>query len=60
VLNCYALEGGTVYLTYSTTASGLEFMMVYYGLLDRVPAGRGEDGHGASWLRRHDEYPHGG
>jgi predicted dithiol-disulfide oxidoreductase (DUF899 family) len=60
VLNCYALEGGTVYLTYSTTARGLEFMMVYYGLLDRVPAGRGEDGQGASWLRRHDEYPHGG
>jgi predicted dithiol-disulfide oxidoreductase (DUF899 family) len=26
------------YLTYSTTARGLEFMMSYYGFLDRAPA----------------------
>ena len=41
-MNCYTLEDGTVYLTYSTTARGLEFMMVYYGLLDRTPLGRNE------------------
>src|SRR5713226_7920410 len=30
VMSTYALEDGTVYLTYSTTARGLEFMMGYY------------------------------
>jgi predicted dithiol-disulfide oxidoreductase (DUF899 family) len=30
-MSTYALEDGTVYLTYSTTARGLEFMMGYYG-----------------------------
>ncbi len=42
MLDSFALEGGDVYLTYSTTARGLEFMMVYYGLLDRAPLGRNE------------------
>jgi predicted dithiol-disulfide oxidoreductase (DUF899 family) len=57
ILNTYTLEDGTVYLTYSTTARGLEFMMVYYGLLDRTPLGRNEVDDEALWLRRHDEYP---
>lgn len=52
----YALADGTVYLTYSTTARGLEFMMDYYGFLDRTPAGRDEGKEGALWRRRHDEY----
>ena len=56
ILNCYTLEDGTVYLTYSSTARGLEFMMVYYGLLDRTPLGRNEVDDEALWLRRHDEY----
>ena len=56
VLSTYALEEGTVYLTYSTTARGLEFMMVYYGLLDRAPLGRDEADQSQMWLRRHDEY----
>jgi predicted dithiol-disulfide oxidoreductase (DUF899 family) len=56
VLNSYALEDGDVYLTYSTTARGLEFMMVYYGLLDRAPLGRDEADQSQMWLRRHDEY----
>ena len=56
VLNSYALQDGNVYLTYSTTARGLEFMMVYYSLLDRVPRGRDEADEGQLWLRRHDEY----
>src|SRR5438128_2346103 len=39
VLSSYALEDGTVYLTYSTTTRGLEIMS-YYGLRDRAPHGR--------------------
>jgi predicted dithiol-disulfide oxidoreductase (DUF899 family) len=30
--------------------------MAYYGLLDRAPLGRHEEGEQAHWLRRHDEY----
>jgi len=56
IMNTYTLEGGTVYLTYSTTARGLEFMMVYYGLLDRTPLGRDEVNDAQMWLHRHDEY----
>jgi predicted dithiol-disulfide oxidoreductase (DUF899 family) len=56
VINSYALEDGKVYLTYSTTARGLEFMMVYYGLLDLTPLGRNEENDEQMWLRRHDEY----
>ena len=56
VLSTYALEDGTVYLTYSTTARGLEFMMGYYGFLDRVPLGRNEGDPPQMWMRRHDEY----
>ena len=56
VMNSYALEDGNVYLTYSTTARGLEFMMVYYGLLDLTPLGRNEEDDAQMWLRRHDEY----
>ncbi len=57
VLSTYALEDAAVYLTYSTTARGLEFMMGYYGFLDRVPLGRDEGESAQIWLRRHDEYP---
>ncbi len=56
VMSTYALEDGTVYLTYSTTARGLEFMMGYYGFLDRVPLGRNEGEPPEMWVRRHDEY----
>src|SRR5207244_5679123 len=42
VMSAYALQNRTVYLTYSTTARGLEFMMGYYGFLDRAPLGRDE------------------
>ena len=56
VMSSYALDGGTVYLTYSTTARGLEFMMGYYGFLDRGPLGRNEGDPPEMWLRRHDEY----
>ncbi|MFI2432347.1 DUF899 domain-containing protein [Streptomyces sp. NPDC018693] len=55
-LSAYALADGTVHRTYVTTARGLEFAMPYYGLLDRAPLGRQEEGADMHWLRRHDEY----
>jgi predicted dithiol-disulfide oxidoreductase (DUF899 family) len=55
-LSAYALSDGTVYRTYVTTARGLEPAMAYYGLLDRTPMGRHEEGEETHWLRRHDEY----
>jgi predicted dithiol-disulfide oxidoreductase (DUF899 family) len=55
-LSVYALEDGTVYRTYVTSARGLEPAMAYYGLLDRAPRGRREEGESEHWLRRHDEY----
>ena len=36
---------------------GTEFLMGYYGILDRAPQGRDEGDQPMSWLRRHDEYP---
>jgi predicted dithiol-disulfide oxidoreductase (DUF899 family) len=59
VMSSYALQDGTVYLTYSTTARGLEFMMSYYGFLDRAPLGRDEGDPPQLWVRRHDEYDSG-
>jgi predicted dithiol-disulfide oxidoreductase (DUF899 family) len=56
VMSAYALDDATVYLTYSTTARGLEFMMGYYGFLDRAPYGRNEGDPPQMWMRRHDEY----
>jgi predicted dithiol-disulfide oxidoreductase (DUF899 family) len=56
VLTTYAIDDGTVYLTYSTTARGLEFSMSYYGFLDRTPLGRNEGDLPMMWMRRHDEY----
>jgi predicted dithiol-disulfide oxidoreductase (DUF899 family) len=56
-LSVYALEDGTVYRTYVTTARGLEVPgMAYYSLLDRTPKGRHESATEPLWLRRHDEY----
>jgi len=55
-LSVYALEDGTVYRTYVTTARGLEIAMAYYGLLDRTPKGRDESGSDPMWVRHHDAY----
>ncbi len=55
-LSAYIVSDGTVYRTYLTTARGLEPAMGYYGLLDRTPIGRNEEGEQVFWLRRHDEY----
>ncbi len=53
----FAQHEGEVYLTYATTARGLEPVMTYYEILDLVPSGRNE-GEPASpgWMRRHDEF----
>jgi predicted dithiol-disulfide oxidoreductase (DUF899 family) len=56
-MSVFALEDGAVHQTYHTGARGLEVMMAYYPILDRVPKGRDEPSTGAPhWLRRHDEY----
>ena len=55
-LSAYIKSDGGVYRTYVTTARGLEPAMAYYGLLDRAPMGRNEEGETDFWLRRHDEY----
>src|SRR5215210_6503875 len=55
-LSAYIKSDGVVYRTYVTTARGLEPAMAYYGLLDRTPMGRKEEGETDFWLRRHDEY----
>ena len=55
-LSAFVLDDGTVYQTYGTTARGLEFLMGYYGILDRAPKGRAEGDAFQMWVRRHDEY----
>jgi predicted dithiol-disulfide oxidoreductase (DUF899 family) len=56
-LSVFTRDGDDVYLTYSTTARGLEPLMVYYRILDLVPRGRDEgDPPDPSWIRRHDEF----
>ena len=56
-LSVFTRSEGDVYLTYSATARGLEPVMVYYGILDRVPRGRDEgDPADPTWIRRHDEF----
>jgi predicted dithiol-disulfide oxidoreductase (DUF899 family) len=52
----FALQDGAVYQTYSTTGRGVEFLMPYYGFLDRAPKGRDEGKDWQLWIRRHTEY----
>jgi len=52
----FALHDGTAYQTYSTGARGVEFLMGYYGILDRTPKGREEDADFQLWIRPHDKY----
>ncbi len=54
--SAFALDDGVVYQTYSTTGRGVEFLMGYYGILDRAPKGRDEGDAFQVWIRRHDEY----
>jgi predicted dithiol-disulfide oxidoreductase (DUF899 family) len=55
-LSAFALEDGAVYHTYSAYERGLEVLMGFYPMLDRVPKGRDEEGETEFWIRRHDEY----
>jgi len=52
----FNLEDGVIYQAYSTTGRGVEFLMPYYGILDRAPKGRDEGERWQLWIRRHDEY----
>ena len=52
----FSIEDGVIYQTYSTTGRGVEFLMPYYGILDRAPKGRDEGDGWQLWIRRHDEY----
>ena len=52
----FVLDDGTVYHSYSTGARGVEFLMGYYGILDRTPKGRDEGDAFQVWIRPHDEY----
>ena len=54
--SAFILDNWAVYHTYSTGARGVEFLMGYYGILDRAPKGRDEDDAFLVWIRRHDEY----
>jgi predicted dithiol-disulfide oxidoreductase (DUF899 family) len=52
----FARRGEAVYHCYSAGGRGVEFLMGYYPILDRVPGGRDEGDGFQTWLRRHDEY----
>ena len=54
--SAFVLDDGTVYQTYATAGRGVEFLMGYYGILDRAPKGRDEGDAWQLWIRRHDEY----
>lgn len=56
-LSVFVRSGADVYLTYESTARGLEIIMNYYGILDRVPRGRDErEPDFQTWIRHHDRY----
>jgi predicted dithiol-disulfide oxidoreductase (DUF899 family) len=52
----FTLRDDVVYQTYVTTWRGVEFLMGYYPILDRVTKGRDEGEAFQTWIRRHDEY----
>lgn len=59
MMTAFTLQDGKVYQTYGTSARGVEFVMNYYPILDRVAKGRDEGESFESfqtWIRRHDEY----
>ena len=55
-VSVFTRQDGTVYQTYAAPARGVEFLMNYYPILDRVPKGRDEGAGFQTWIRRHDEY----
>jgi predicted dithiol-disulfide oxidoreductase (DUF899 family) len=52
----FVLDDEAVYHTYSAGARGVEFLMGYYGILDRTPIGRDEGNAFQLWIRPRDEY----
>jgi predicted dithiol-disulfide oxidoreductase (DUF899 family) len=54
--DAFVCDDSTIYHTYTTTARGLEFLMGYYGILDRAPNGRDEGDSPQLWIHRHDDY----
>ena len=58
--SAFVLDDGTVYHAYMTQGRGVEFLMGYYTILDRMPRGRDEGDQPAPdsmfWIQRHDEY----
>lgn len=52
-MSAFAIQGDTVYHTYSAYARGLDGLWSMYQWLDRAPLGRNEQG---VWWRRRDEY----
>jgi predicted dithiol-disulfide oxidoreductase (DUF899 family) len=55
-VSIFTLRDGVVCQSYATTWRGVEFLMGYYPILDRVPKGRDEGDAFQTWIRRHDEY----
>ena len=55
-VSVFALQDGVVYQSYGTSWRGVEFLMGYYPILDRLPKGRDEGDGWQLWLRRHDDY----
>jgi predicted dithiol-disulfide oxidoreductase (DUF899 family) len=55
-VSVFTRQDGIVYQTYTAPARGVEFLMGYYPILDRVPAGRDEGAGFQTWIRRRDEY----
>jgi predicted dithiol-disulfide oxidoreductase (DUF899 family) len=55
-MSAFTLRDGAVYQTYAAGGRGVEFLMGYYPILDRMPKGRDEGDAFQTWIRRHDEY----
>jgi predicted dithiol-disulfide oxidoreductase (DUF899 family) len=55
-MSVFVLQDGAVYQSYGTTWRGVEVLMSYYPILDRMPKGRDEGDGWQLWLRRHNEY----
>ena len=55
-MSAFTLQDGAVYQTYGTNWRGVEFLMGYYPILDRMPKGRDEGEAFQTWIRRRDEY----
>jgi predicted dithiol-disulfide oxidoreductase (DUF899 family) len=55
-LSVFVLQDGVVYQSYRTSWRGVEVLMGYYPILNRMPKGRDEGQGWQLWLRRHHEY----